>query len=738
MEIIGYGDRLSAAPGETVEFKISSRPTRFRAEVVRLLRGGAPGRTPPLVEEPVAHPAAGEYPGRWQPAYAGSYVRGALGAPRTVPGWTADAWIWPTTPGRPAPQAIVTCTDADGRPGLALALTASGVSLLAGTTVLAATGVVPHERTWCRVTASLDADGAIVLTQAERGGAVTRVTARAASGPSRPVGGVLAGTLAEPGTTDDRALFNGKIARPAIYPAALSPDEVSTAPASAASATGAGGAEPLVAWDFSVGQHGTAVTDRGPYGVAGTCVNLPARGVTGPDWTGAETDFRRAPGEYDAIHFHDDDLADAAWDTDVALTVPGDLPSGVYALKVTAGDDTDRIPLVVREPPEAPHAPVLVLLPTWTYLAYANWRTYVEEAEQRAINWGEARGYDPVDEFLVAHPEYGKSLYDHHSDGSGVFYSSRLRPIVNMRPTYFTPTTKWLRHFAADLQLIWWLERRGVPYAVATDDDLHDQGVDLLSRHRVVITGSHPEYHSGAMLDALAAYRDSGGRLMYLGGNGFYWVTHRHPAEPQMIEIRRGNVGVCTWKSDPGEEHLSGTGEPAGLWRYRGRAPQRLAGVGFTAQGFDKASPYRRSADSRDPAVAWIFDGVEGDVFGDVGVGLGGAAGDELDRADHVLGTPHDTWVLASSFGHSEKVEAAPDEPTGAAATPSPSGIGDPAVRSDIVAFGRPGGGAVFSVGSICWLSAMAYDDGDNAVARITGNVLDRFLAAAEPVPPRR
>ena len=26
------------------------------------------------------------------------------------------------------------------------------------------------------------------------------------------------------------------------------------------------------------------------------------------------------------------------------------------------------------------------------------------------------------------------SLYDIHSDGSGVFYSSRLRPIVNMRP----------------------------------------------------------------------------------------------------------------------------------------------------------------------------------------------------------------------------------------------------------------------------------------------------------------
>ena len=30
------------------------------------------------------------------------------------------------------------------------------------------------------------------------------------------------------------------------------------------------------------------------------------------------------------------------------------------------------------------------------------------------------------------------------------------------------------------------------------------------------------------MLDALMAYRDGGGRLIYLGGNGFYWRIVRH------------------------------------------------------------------------------------------------------------------------------------------------------------------------------------------------------------------
>jgi N,N-dimethylformamidase len=54
-------------------------------------------------------------------------------------------------------------------------------------------------------------------------------------------------------------------------------------------------------------------------------------------------------------------------------------------------------------------------------------------------------------------------------------------------------------------------------------------------------------------------------------------------------------------------------------------------------------------------------------------------------------------------------------------------------VRSDIVCYPVPGGGAVFSVGSISWAGAMALDDFDNPVARVTTNVLRRFVAAVDP-----
>ena len=239
-----------------------------------------------------------------------------------------------------------------------------------------------------------------------------------------------------------------------------------------------------------------------------------------------------------------------------------------------------------------------MVLPTWTYLAYANWRTYAEYEIERLGIYGEDRGIDERDRWLVEHPEFGRSLYDVHTDGSGVCYSSRLRPIVNLRPDYYTPTTRGFRHFAQDLLLLDWLDRRGEHYAVVTDDEIDTHGAGLLRHYRVVLTGAHPEYCSAAMLDAYAAFTDRGGRLMYLGGNGFYQVTARHRGPGDAIEIRRGHAGVATWVSDPGEEHLAATGEPGGLWRMRGRAPNTLVGVGFTAQGFDRGYGYRRTAAS--------------------------------------------------------------------------------------------------------------------------------------------
>ncbi|HAF68893.1 MAG TPA: hypothetical protein DCL16_07200 [Acidimicrobiaceae bacterium] len=66
------------------------------------------------------------------------------------------------------------------------------------------------------------------------------------------------------------------------------------------------------------------------------------------------------------------------------------------------------------------------------------------------------------------------------------------------------------------------------------------------------------------------------------------------------------------------------------------------------------------------------------------------------------------------------------EEFEGTVAFPTP----DPYVRADIVFFETPNGGAVFSVGSISWFGALARNGYDNDVARMTQNVLERFLDA--------
>ena len=85
-----------------------------------------------------------------------------------------------------------------------------------------------------------------------------------------------------------------------------------------------------------------------------------------------------------------------------------------------------------------------------------------------------------------------------------------------------------MRHFQADSHLIAWLHNQNIDYDIITDDELDREGVELIRSYDAVMTGTHPEYHTTAMLDALMAYREGGWRLIYLGGNGFYWRIVRH------------------------------------------------------------------------------------------------------------------------------------------------------------------------------------------------------------------
>ncbi len=455
-------------------------------------------------------------------------------------------------------------------------------------------------------------------------------------------------------------------------------------------------------------------------------VNAPTAAVTGHNWDGTVVDFSKAPEQYDALAFHADDLEDAGWVPTSDVVLPPSLPSGVYALVVENAAGARQVPFFVVPGPGQPRAKVAVLFPTFTYLAYANEHVREEVQEFAHVRTSPS----PQDLEMADHREFGLSLYDHHGDGTGVCYSSMRRPVVNFDPTYRFWLFDGPVHLGEDIYLLDWLERLGYEYDVLTDHHLHDEGAAALAGYRVVITGSHPEYVSLQVIDALEDHVNRGGRLMYLGGNGHYWVTAVVPGRPHMIEIRRGHAGGRTWESEPGECYLSSTGEPGGLWRHRGRPPNRLLGVGFSAQGADEHAPgYRKVLpEAQESQWGFVFAGVgDPSAIGEFGLLLGGAAGNEVDRADEALGTPAETVVLATSKGHSDEYQlAVEDIPLGA---PGQGGTQQPKVRADMVVVPYASGGCVFSVGAITWLGSLAYNGYDNDIAVLTGNVLARFAA---------
>jgi N,N-dimethylformamidase len=321
-----------------------------------------------------------------------------------------------------------------------------------------------------------------------------------------------------------------------------------------------------------------------------------------------------------------------------------------------------------------------------------------------------------------------------HTDGSGICYSSRLRPILNMRPKVQTATAgigSMLWGYNADTHLTDWLEAQGFAFDVATDEDLDREGIELLRHYNVVLTGTHPEYTSKPMLDALQNYVGGGGRLMYMGGNGFYWRVAYHKELPGVMEVRRAEDGTRAWMARPGEYFHSFTGEYGGLWRRQERAPQRLAGVGFIAQGFDHSVGFRRTPQSEDPRVAFAFEGIEPDAaIGDFGLLGGGAAGLEVDIADAALGTPPHTLVVATSDELPDTYLLVNEEQL--INTPDTLGTTNARIRADLAFFETPNGGAVFSFSSIAWCGSLAHNNYDNSASRLTGNVLRRF-ASPEP-----
>lgn len=733
LTLTGYSDRIYARPGDVVEFKVNCAVAdEYRAEIVRIICGDTNPDGPGVKETVVDAPVNGAYPGRPQTIRAGSYVEVAHRSPLDqLESFSVQAFVWPTTPIK-GEQGIV--TKWAGSAGFALVVDDAGaIALRVGDGAEShtlSTGTPLQERRWYRVGGTFDAaTGTLSVFQValDPVPGIDDTAVAAAFTAVRPQ--IHPGPLLFAAFPGPSAVFNGKIDSPRLCDRALTEGELAVRglPRPVLSP------DVLGAWDFGLDMGSQQAKDRSACQLHGTVVNFPARAMTGWNWTGEFFDFHQDPSQWGAMHFHDDDIYDAGWETDFALTIPGDMPSGVYAARLRTDDGAEEyIPFTVGPAPGREQRIALVL-PTASYMAYGNDHLGTDGGNGELLN-NILNVLTPPDLFLNEHWEYGGSLYDEHSDGSGICYSSRLRPLLQMRPKVqcllggFGGSKLW--QFNADTHIVDWLHTKGFGVDVYTDEELHHAGYGLLAPYPVVLTGSHPEYTSTEMWQAYDTYRNRGGRLMYLGGDGFYWRIAYHPDCPGIIELRRAESGVRAWAAEAGEYYQNSDGRHGGLWQRQGAAPQKLVGVGFSCQGFDRSSYYRRTEASFAPEVAFVFDGVGADeLIGDFGLIGGGAAGLEVDRAATELGTPPNAYVLASSEHHTNAYYLVPEEflETG----PALGADENPNARADLVFFETPNDGAVFSVGSISWAGSLAWDGYANNVSRITENVLRRFLDPA-------
>ena len=728
--IAGYADRWSVGRGETIEFKVSSRFNQpYSARMVRIICADPNPDGVGIIEEDYSSVFSGKFPSRFQNVQLGSYatvdVQNQL--PHLVK-FSLVANIWPTLPDAGS-QSILSLLDSQGRPLIELRIGELGelVALLTNDTIgqqmFEVTDWEISQRKWYTVWLGVDMSNHRVSLgqqplEAEFG-VHDRGFAEFECSSLSSLTEVDRLLIAASGQSGLSSFFNGKIEKPSIVEFIPKVEaDLHHFPEN--------DSDVVSLWDFSKGIDSQQIFDVGELALNGSLVNCPARAMCGSNWSGNEMCWRHAPEEYGAIHFHDDDIYDCQWETDFSFTVPATLRSGMYSMRIECEESYEDIPFYVRPRTGQPQSRICVLVSTFTYTVYTNQARSIAGADyDRLVKERGTRPWNP-DEVQ----DYGLSTYNYHHDGSGICYSSRLRPSLTMRPKYITICRSYggsgMRHLPADTHIFAWLEHLGLDYDVVTDDDLHKEGHALLKPYQVVMTCSHPEYHTTNTLDAIYQYSRSGGRLMYMGGNGFYWKVAVNDNLPGMVEIRRGEGGIRTWAAQPGEYYNSLDGEYGGLWLRNGRPPQQLVGVGFTAQGDFQGTYYRRN--SQLPSeYEWVFEGIDDETLGDFGLSGGGAAGFELDRVDSSLGTPKNAVVLASSETYPDHFVLVPEERLTHLATRT----GDPVsklIRSDIVLFETGQGGHVFSVGSITYCGSLPWNKFDNNISRMTANVLNRFL----------
>ena len=371
--IIGYVDPLVSSPGGRPAVKVSCSQNKFTSEVFRLGAGYKHPDGPPVSHRRIESIPQQTHDGKPQFGRIGSFAR--------VPSWGADRlekekatllritfWCQATLPDDAThDQYLFSCIDSRKRNGFECWINESGrVVFRIGSlnkvheltlfmsleryrwhylvfTINLASGTLTHQyRTKARDIGDSPVDFH----------ATTEFEDPVRLDPNIPLT-IGADSLSCQSFTEPikSGSFNGKIQDFKVESVSASGDVFS-----------------LVDFDFSLDIPTDKIRDVSGNKHHGVLVNAPSRAVTGYDWDPKYSDWTQAPKGYGAIHFHDDDLDDAMWDSTFQLDLPQTLRSGCYGVYLDDGKTTDIVPFFIRPDPNAEEIPsVALIIPTFTY-----------------------------------------------------------------------------------------------------------------------------------------------------------------------------------------------------------------------------------------------------------------------------------------------------------------------------------------------------------------------------------
>jgi len=115
------------------------------------------------------------------------------------------------------------------------------------------------------------------------------------------------------------------------------------------------------------------------------------------------------------------------------------------------------------------------------------------------------------------------------------------------------------------------------------------------------------------MLDAQEDYVAGGGRLIYMGGNGYYWVVGFDSEMPACMEVRKLDSGIARLGAKPGEHYLANHGKKAGFGATAVARRKSLPASALSPRASRPRLPIRKMPDAWHRTVSWITEGVEGE-----------------------------------------------------------------------------------------------------------------------------